>query len=531
VEALGCAPGTTATYALTATATQSVVELRAGGSTLTATVHLHDLRHLPGGLCARMLHVAPVGGDHALPPLVLLHSPSGSVEEVLELHLGQESSNRRPPAAPAGGGAAASDAPAAVEVGEHGDIGDHGAFGEGGPGGQGHALTHRLLLRGVVDLLSLRLHGDGVPLDAAPHRRALRDSGSGSTSSSSSDYNTTAVFNYTAVHRGAVGPSRATYVATRAGRGLGQSTTHRDRDPAEQDVWVYRREAATGPPPHAAGRMPHSHSHVRTLVSSEHVVSFGSGSDASGVGGVSGPRGRGTELPSRSQGGRLVRVTARGVAHLYGAAASAASTAPVHSLGRRGAEGAAGWEGEEGGVRGPRRTLDAGPGLLLHEGVMVEDTVLEWMGGYNGVGPQALSEPAAVTAAKGSAARLVEEGAATAHASGCGAGLGASDSETVIARCLAQSLEASSLEWAAWGLAAVRGPSAGAGADPLGSWSDAVAARAGARRLVRTGALDPAAAQDDMWRCVRVCAYVGACATLSACKRVRQSGCAPEEWS
>ncbi len=279
-------------------------------------------------LCARVVEVRPAQGE-PLHPILILQSPSGTVEEVLEyIRLGASppdgagatgslsKQGQWTAARPGGPLQATGSGPGAFGQPEQNGsrrYRDGGREGHGRSRWQEQDRAERALLRGTVDLLAVHLHGDGEALKDAPHRRL-------SESQVHDTLPVNATYSYTSTHHTATGTTRAAYRALAISPDLSR--------------WSYRRKLAFGSPAGASddhARTPSAASHVRTYLEYEHVVEFdrGGGRAASASAAANrqlpeGGTGRDSEPVSEPPQSwhRVVSVTARGRALMYGTAAA-----------------------------------------------------------------------------------------------------------------------------------------------------------------------------------------------------------------
>lgn len=430
-SALSCKPGASLHYNLTTSLTQSPVDLRLDPTAPAFTAHmlLWDVGVTAAGLCVRVLRVTPERGP-PLAPLVLLQSPSGSVEEVVE-HTSSDYDSHE-----AGEGDEVASMPVPQRQQQQ----------------QKQQQHRRMLLRGVVDLLSLRLHGDDTALADAPHTRRLqtRPAVNGSTAASVDD----APVTYTALHRAVDGVARALYTA--APRAASSTSSTR--------VWTYTRETRAGPSDAQARVLSHTRHHARRVVTSHHDVEFegqqqelGEQTAAGAEVGL-GPRHRSLG----AGGGRLLRVAARGVAHLYGSGAGAVTRRSLAASGLGGSDS----------HRVHDRTLDSGQPLLLHGGEVVEETVIAHV--PNGEGDSQRHGPKEADSVGQAAAHALAAPVVVA----CGTtGTTDGDAAAEEAACVGLAFEVYAPgSWTSWGLAA-------RGQGPAANWASDVSRRLTSRRL------------------------------------------------
>ncbi len=135
-----------------------------------------------------------------------------------------------------------------------------------GSSAQASMGTVRVALRGIVDLLSTRLFGDGVAPRDAPHRRSL---GPGSTPSTA-----IGTHRYSALQHTVTGPANVSYAAKPHG------DNGRDVLGGFGSRWMYTRRLITGydhwdMSPDAMHHDGNLRSGLRREVTSHAVVSFG----------------------------------------------------------------------------------------------------------------------------------------------------------------------------------------------------------------------------------------------------------------
>ena len=318
------------------------MKLRDGHSSLHARVEVVDVAVAPStdfqntngvpsadtpSVCVRLLEMTTTEGQAVqMPAVLLLQRSNGYVAEVLE-HSGE-----------------------LVDAVTHGDVTSAADV------NVKQRRSWRAMLRGLVEFMSVQVHGDDEPADQAPHRRLSASVGAtwedghdggmantaapnGGADSHLGRHHHDAAATYHVVHHTVTGSQNTTYHARYMQQSHARCLTSdvacaRSRDGV---AWLYQRSLRTSDT-RATIEDSHTHSRVSRHVETGHTVVFDrDGSD-----------------------GRIVSITGRGRAVLQGPYDADAF--------HRDADHARPWGNDR---------------PTLHDGEVVEATKLEWIGHSN----------------------------------------------------------------------------------------------------------------------------------------------------